>query len=206
MTKFKIALFYLLLALFSAACQSTRAAPISNDIIDSSDIVKKTNLDNAYLSLNTDDNLYYAGFTVDQNSINHPTLVELDKVNGKIRTWNFDDVISDIFIFDNKVSLVLDGGNSFSLQENSWNEIPLVLEEQSRIVFSSANNRLITCSPASPLKSSSDKGGSQSHNPNWQVTFPWREIKPKVCGDQLYAVTWENTENRRIAIDVNTES
>ena len=204
MKKFKITLFYLFLVLFSVACQSTRAAPISSDIIDSTDIVKKTNLDSAYLSLDTLEKYYYAGFIISGDGINHPTLLELDKVTGKIDTWNFDEIISDIFIFNSKVSLVLDGGNSFSLQERAWRKNSLILEEQSRVVFSDSIKHLISCSPASSQKSAPNNGGCQSHNPSWQYSFPWLEVRPKVCGNNLYVVTWEKPTSRHIAIDIKS--
>ncbi len=204
MRKFNFNLLYLVLIFSSAACQSTPTTSISSDIIDSGNIIKITSLDNAYLRLDTDDKQYYAGFTVDQNNINHPTLVELDKESGKIGIWNFDEIIADIFIFNNKVSLVFDQGDSFSLQDNIWHKNSLVLEEQSRIVFSDAKNHLISCSPASPLKSDPISYGCQSHNPDWQISFSWRGITPKVCGDYLYAVTWEQPANRHIIIDVKS--
>ncbi len=140
----------------------------------------------------TDDKQYYAGFTVDQNNINHPTLVELDKESGKTGIWNFDEIIADIFISNNKVSLVFDQDDSFSLQDNIWHRNSLVLEE------------LISCSPASPLKSNPIRYGCQSHNPDSQITFSWRGITPKVCGDYLYAVTWAQPANRHIIIDVKS--
>jgi len=204
MKKFKLILFYLFLISFSVACQSTRAALISNDVFDSADIVRKTNLDNAYLVLDTIDKHYYAGFTISEDGFNHPTLVELDKVTGKIYTWNFNEIISDIFIFNNKVSLVLDSGNSFSLQESAWVKNSLMLEEQSRVIFSNSKEHLISCSPASPQKSDHDKGGCQSHSPNWQFSIPWLEVRPKVCGGLLYVVTWESSGNRRIALDIKS--
>lgn len=204
MKKFNPILFYLFLVLFSVACQSTRAAPISNDIFDSGDIVKKTNLDSAYLSLDTIKKHYYAGFTINGDGFNSPALVELDKVTGKVNAWNFDEIISDIFIFNNRVSLVLDSGNSFSLQDSAWSKSPLMLEEQSRVVFSDSIKHLISCSPASPQKSDPNKGGCESHNPSWQHSFPWFEVRPKVCGGYLYVVTWEKPTSRRIAIDIKS--
>lgn len=204
MTKFNLILLYLFMVLFSVACQSTRAAPISNDIFDSSDIVEKTNLDSVYLSLETIKKHYYVGFTISGDGLNSPTIVELDKVTGKANNWNFDEIISDIFVLNNKVSLVLDSGNSFSLQENAWSENGLILEAQSRVVFSDSIKHLISCSPASPQKSDPNKGGCTSYSPSWQHSFPWLEVRPKVCGDYLYAVTWEKPTSRRIAIDIKS--
>ncbi len=190
--------------LLSAACHAYESVPLSRDTPVSSSILKKTGLDNADLFLDINGKQYHAGFTIDAAGINTPTLVEVDQHGVKQNSWTFDDIIADIFIFDSHVSIALYHGESYSFIDNAWQRNALQMAGRSRIVFSDGKQRLIACSPASLYKEGSRTGGCESYNPNWKISFAWHEVKPKVCGDLLYAVTWSRKQNQRMAIDLDS--
>lgn len=194
----------LLLALLSAACEANDGTALSRGIADPARIAKETSLDNAYLSFSAKDAIYYAGFVIEEKGINQPTLVVVDKANGKQHTWKFDDIIADMFTFNSRVSIALESGTVYSLNDGKWERSPLELAEGSRIVFSDGKQHLIACTPSSLFMEDTGLGGCESHNPNWKISFSWHDIRPKVCDDLLYAVTWEQKQNRHLAINLES--
>ena len=200
--KLKVIGFFPILLLVS--CHAHERIPLSRDIADAPYIVSKTILDNAYISLETRNKHYYAGFTIESDGFNSPTLIEVNKVGGEQKSWKFDDIISDLFVFDSHIAVASDSGVSLSLIDGTWKRNSLALSENPHIVFSDGGKRLIACSPSSLLKEDVRAGGCESYNPNWKVAFPWHHVKPKVCGAFLYAVTWPQKQNQLLAIDLDS--
>jgi hypothetical protein len=194
----------LLSLLLSVASHADDSIALSHDIANSAHIAKETPLDNAYLSFSAKDAMYYAGFTIEKNGTNQPTLVEVNKISGTKAAWRFDDIIADVFVFKSMVSVVLDSGVVYSLNTGRWERSSLVLAERSRIVFGDGKKRLISCSPSSLFKDDTRVGGCESYNPSWTISFPWHDVKPKICGELLYAVTWEKRQNQHIAINLES--
>jgi hypothetical protein len=194
----------LLSLLLSVASHADDSIALSHDIANSAHTAKETSLDNAYLSFSTKDAMYFAGFTIENNGTNQPTLVEVKKIGGMKAIWKFDDIIADVFVFKSMVSVVLDSGVVYSLNTGRWERSSLVLAERSRIVFGDGKMRLIACSPSSLFKDDTRVGGCESHNPSWTISFPWHDVRPKICGDLLYAVTWEKRQNQHIAINLES--
>lgn len=194
----------LLSVLLSAACHANDGTALSRDIADSSRIAEETSLDNAYLSFSTKDAIYYAGFTLEKNGTNQPTLVEVNKADDKKHAWKFDDIIADVFVFNSRISVALDSGVVYSLNTGKWEQSSLELAEGPRIVFSDGKQHLIACTPSSLFKEDTRLGGCESHNPNWKISFSWHDVRPKVCGNLLHAVTWEQKQNQRLVINLES--
>ena len=194
----------LLSSLLSVACHADDSITLSRDIANSAHTAKETSLDNVYLSYSAKDAMYYAGFTIEKNGTNQPTLVEVKSIGGKKTAWKFDDIIADVFVFNSMVSVVLDSGAVYSLNAGRWERGFLVLAERSRIVFGDGKNHLIACSPSSLFKDDASVGGCESHNPSWKISFSWHDVRPRVCGELLYAVTWEKKQNRHIAVNLKS--
>jgi hypothetical protein len=190
--------------LLSASCHAYEGTTLSHVLSDSSSAVNGTSLDSAYLSLKVGDKQYYAGFTIDSDGVNSPTLIEIGKVVSKQKSWKFTDIISDLFIFDTHVSVALDSGEVFSLINDTWAQRLLLLTERPRIVYSDGGRHLIACSSSSPMKEGKRLGGCASYSPNWNISFPWYAVRPRVCGDLLFAVTWQKKQNQRIAVDIGS--
>jgi hypothetical protein len=190
--------------LTSFACHAAKIIPLSSEVSEPASIANKLNIDNVYRSLETKSHQYYAGFSIDSDRINHPVLIELDKISGRQNSWKFDEIISDIFIFNSTVSVVLENGENYSLIKGEWVRNSRVLEEMSVVVFSDARQRLISCTPSSLGKADTRQGGCESFNPNWKLSFSWHKVRPKVCGEFLYAVTWEQKHNQRLAINLKS--
>lgn len=195
---------FLLLIMLPVASHANEVIPPDSKIANPAAIANKLNIDNVYRTLEANGKQYYAGFSIDSDGINSPVLLEFDKISSKQNSWKFDEIISDIFIFNSTVSVLLDNGENYSLIKGEWVLNPQVLGETSVVVFSDARRQLISCSPSSLGKADTHQGGCESFNPNWKVFFSWYEVQPSVCGDFLYAVTWEQKHNQRLAINLKT--
>lgn len=187
-----------------AACHAAENIPLSYDVSSPAAMAHKLNMDNVYRALEANGKQYVAGFSIDAKRINHPLLVEYELASGKQKSWHFDDIIADIFIYNSSVSLLLDSGISFSLSDGEWIRIPLHLQPASIIVFSDGKQHLIACSPASLSKADTYQGGCESFNPDWKSSFSWHDIQPKVSGDYLYAVSWAKRQNQLLTINPDT--
>ncbi len=190
-----------LLLIFSAPCQATQQYALSQAVDSPAEITAKTGIAHVYRELVLADKKYYAGFRIDTAGINYPVLVELDK-NGEVQhSWEFNDIISDLFIYNATVSVLFDHARSRSLLGGQWVKNGLQAGPASVVVMSNASQQLITCSPASALMSDRYRGGCSSVNPDWKVSFAWREITPRLCGENLVAVSWSQKQNMRLTIN-----
>ncbi len=194
-------LFYCLCLLSSVACQASSPVALSVKVIAPARAAKKLNIDNVYRTIQLKDKQYYAGFSIDSDGINHPVLIEADVYGGQQNRWEFEDIISDIFIFNGQVSVLLDTGQNFSLIGNVWVKNPQGFPQNSHIIFSDGQRHLIVCSPSSLFKDNTHAAGCESFNPNWKVSFSWQDFQPRLCGGFLHAVTWSYTQNQRLLID-----
>ncbi len=195
-------ILFCVLALASVACHATDGSVLSHEVINPAQLADKLNIDNVYRAFETADKQYYAGFRIDADGINHSLLIELDRSEKKRNRWEFDDIITDIFIFDGRVSVVLDSGKNYSLVKGEWVQNQQDFTHNARVVFSDGARHLIVCSPSSLLKANTHAAGCVSYQPDWTVSFPWYDVEPKVCGNFLYAVTWSQTQNQRLKIDL----
>jgi hypothetical protein len=202
MKRLNLKLYFCLWIVSVAACHASENVPLSDEISNSAQIASKLNMDNAYRSLDLNGRQYVAGFSIDSNGNNHPLLVEFESATGKHSSWHFDDIIADIFLYNASVSVLLDSGKSFSLNNGKWVPNALQLQAGSVIVSSDAKQHLIACSPSSLTMSDTHKGGCESFNPDWKLAFSWHDVVPKVCGNYLYAVTWSAKQNQRLKIDL----
>ncbi len=189
------------LCLQSSACQASGPAALSAEVIAPAEAARKLNIDNVYRTIQVKDKQYYAGFSIDTDGINHPVLIELDAEGEQHHRWNFEDIISDIFIFNGQVSVLLDTGQNFSLAGKVWVKNPQGFLQNARVVFSDGERHQIVCSPSSLFKDNTHAAGCESFNPSWKVSFAWHDLEPRLCGDFLHAVTWSNTQNQRLRID-----
>lgn len=143
-------------------------------------------LQNVYAGLNYSKNLYVIGFKIDNEGINHPTLVEISSDLNATKYWSFDQPLADIFVYRDKLHTNNMKGDSFSLEDNNWNKKDLSFPPNSTIVYSDKKSHLIVCHPSSLFKEQNVKGGCYSINPDWQISFTWRTIKPKICDKKLH--------------------
>jgi hypothetical protein len=194
----------LLLMQLTVASQANDVIPLSAEVSNPATSANKLGIDNVYRVLEKNGKQYFAGFSIDSAGINHPLLVEFDRRSNKQQSWHFDGNIADIFIYNSLVSVVLDDGKSFSLKKESWEPIPLILGQQSVVVFSDGQQHLIACSPASLSKADTRRGGCESFNPNWKIAFSWFEVTPSVCGNFLSAVTTSYKKNQKLKIDLDS--
>lgn len=201
MKTLNLLLFYSLCLLSSIACQAAAPVALSVEVASPARAAKKLNIDNVYRMLQLAERQYYAGFSIDAKGINHPVLIEFDTARAQQRRWDFAEIISDIFIFNGHISVLLDSGQSFSLIKDAWVLNPQDLMQNARVVFSDGLTHVIVCSPSSLFKAASPAAGCVSINPHWTLSFPWQDIEPQVCGDFLYAVTWSKTQPQHLRID-----
>jgi hypothetical protein len=194
-------LLYSLCLLSSVACQASGPVALSVEVIAPARAAKKLNIDHVYRTIQVKEKQYYAGFSIDSDGINHPVLIEANAYGRQQNRWEFEDIISDIFIFNGHVSVLLDTGRNFSLLKDIWVQNPQGFPQNARIIFSDGLRHLIVCSPSSLFKDSTHAAGCESFNPNWKVSFSWHDLAPKLCGDFLHALTWSNTQNQRLLID-----
>jgi hypothetical protein len=196
----RLMLYYACL-LLSLTCQAAEHAVMSTEVNSPAETANKLNIDNVYRMIQLKHRQYYAGFSIDSDGINHPVLIEVSSGGAQQHQWGFEDIISDIFIFNGLVSVVLDSGQSFSLLNNVWIHNQQSLLKNARVVFSDGERHLIVCSPSSLFKDSTHAAGCESFNPHWKLSFSWQDFQPRVCGGYLYAVTWEQKHNQRLRID-----
>jgi hypothetical protein len=181
-------------------CHAVDSNPMSHPVTVAQDVDNVAILDSAYLTLITGGKQYFAGFSIAPDGLNTPVIVEIDVEGGGQRYWEFEEKISDLFLFNSHISVVLDSGATVSLIGGAWQRDQLVVAEHSKIIYSAGQNNLIACSPSSFFKEGARESGCQSYNPNWKISFPWREIEPKYCGKYIQAVTW-TVPKQRLFID-----
>jgi hypothetical protein len=175
---------------FLESCYSYDSYPLSQTNFNTAIIVELTTLDNAYILFKSAKKNYFAGFTIDSDGLNTPTLVEINREDGQQKSWSFNDIIADIFIVNNRVSVALNGGATFSLVDRKWQPNQLTFPANPQIIYSDEKGHIIACSPSPLPKEDLGTGQCQSYNPRWKISVPWRSIKPKICEDYLHVVTW----------------
>jgi hypothetical protein len=184
-------------------CHAVDSHPMSHPVTVAHDVENIATLDSAYLTLQSGGKRYFAGFSIAPDGFNTPVIVEIDVEGGGQRYWEFEEIISDLFLFNSHISAVLDSGATFSLIGSAWQRDALVVAEHSKIIYSTGQNHVIACAPSSLFKEEDRESGCQSYNPNWKISFPWREIEPMYCGKYIQAVTW-TVPKQRLFIDSST--
>lgn len=204
MKSHSLKLWCLISMLSSATCYAYEGVALSRDVTGLLNVANETILDSTYLSLKSEGIEYYAGFIIDSEGLNQPAVVRKSKGGHKQKVWKFNAIIADLFLFNSQISVALDSGEVYSLKNDQWRRSTLMLAGSPRIVFSDGKQHLIACSPSSLFKEGAREGGCESYNPNWKLSFSWHDVRPKVCGELLYAVTWEKKQNQRIAINLES--
>ena len=146
-----------------------------------------TVLDNAYYAFDTPQGLYLAGFEIDNKGTNHPHLVFINKdLTGQIH-WPQTEAVEQLFFYNKQLYLLDETGTTQVRNGKQWQQAPLTLTANSKIITS--ENVLIACVP-SPLPSADyTRGHCYSVTDHWRVDIAWRSVTPVLCNNTLVAVS-----------------
>ena len=178
--------------LLSTACQTNAIGSLkwSEDGVMTGLDGKKLKLDIqgiyddlSYLGAN-----YFAGFKIDKEGNNYPTIVQVPSDLSSVKYWPFEYIPNDIFIHQEKVHVITTDGQFYVLQDEKWNLIDKKFPRESQAVYSDYKNDLVVCYPAAMEKTGDHISGCTSTSNNWKLDFVWLTIVPKVCNGKLHIV------------------
>lgn len=159
-----------------------------------------------YDSLSYRGDTYLAGFKINKNGDNVPTIAQVNNLLTQINYWDFAKIPNDIFAYQNQIHFVDTNGGVYQLGKSSWHATPLVLPPGAQVVNSDNNSQLIVCYPASLAKSVVRESGCKSMSNTWALNFVWSLHLPKMCAGKLYAIATERGTLQLKKVDIATGS
>jgi hypothetical protein len=206
MKKFNL-LFFCLYVILSA-CHAEALSDIKwmpNGTIITPDGKKHTlDIQSAYDGMTYLDTTYIAGFKINKDGINIPTLSVINSNLSAIKYWTFENSINDIFVYKNSVHVSDSRGNVYLFANEAWQKDELAFPVAAKVIFSDQHNQIIVCSPASLLKEGSSDSGCYSINANWKYSFFWQHTTPKVCSGKLHIFEESRTGGMLRVLSIKT--
>ncbi|WP_141215643.1 hypothetical protein [Hahella sp. CCB-MM4] len=200
MKNLKTLLLPLLLSISLVACGSDRLKWNYDGTVSSEERVIKTSLQNAYTAQETPSGLFLGGFKIDDQGINYPYIAYVSRDLSQQQEWPMDDMVSQIFVFDDQVYVVLSEGEALSLQGAEWNSSDLKFKPDSIVVWSDKD--IIACTPSPLPKASTGQGSCYSLFNRWKVSANWQTQKPIVCEGYLLVPDRHGSEMVLRQIDI----
>lgn len=172
------------------ACMANQASDIkwkpNGEVVAPDGKTQSLEIQSAYDGVTHLDRTYILGFKINKEGINFPTLVVVSSNLAVVKYWAFENILSGVFIYKNKIHVNDMRGDVFILENEKWQKSDFVLPSRGKVIFSDKNNQIIVCTPASLLKEGSSDSGCYSINGNWKYSFFWQHTVPKVCGNSLF--------------------
>ena len=199
MKSFSIKIFYVFLIMMQASCYANQSDELTwsfdGSVVNTKSNRIKLKMQNIYAGLTYSKKLYVIGFQIDNSGTNNPTVSEITSDMLSTTYWSFDQILADIFIYQNKLHINTMNGETFYLKDNQWKKGNLNFPPDSNIIYSDNKEQLVICYPSSLFKAHKGKGGCYSNNPKWKYDFHWNTIKPKACDHKLHIIEEMNPGN-----------
>ncbi len=167
---------------------------------------KKIQLDiqGIYDSLDYAGDTYLAGFKIDEEGNNSPTIAKVNNTTAAVTYWPFEGIPNDIFVHEDKAHTIITDGQVYMLQGEKWKLTAKKYPRESQIIYSDHKKELVICHPASAEKTGDPASGCFSTNSGWQFNVLWISIVPKVCHGKIYLVEERGTSKEWRIINLAT--
>jgi hypothetical protein len=151
---------------------------------------KKIQLDiqGIYDSLDYAGDAYLAGFKIDEEGSNSPTIARVNNTTAAVTYWPFEGIPNDIFVHEEKAHAIITDGQVYMLQGEQWELTAKRYPRESQIIYSDHKKELVICHPASAEKTGDPASGCFSVHKGWQLNVVWVSVVPRVCNGNLYIV------------------
>ncbi len=173
--------------LFLSACSSAELKWDFNGSVSLGKKYLKTNLDNTYSGLPTEEGLFLAGYKIDSQGINHPTAALVKQDLSDVTYWPQTEDIKQFFQYQQNVYLLSNTGQARLYQNNGWSEEQKIQLKENSIVIDSTHH-ITACTPAPLMKTAKSRGTCYSPDKGWDIDVSWSSVKPALCGKYITVI------------------